>query len=148
MLIRVPDVKEWLDPWVQPGDEPGVAPEVLEHLRALLNTDNRFAGVDTLVHPAPPVLRPVRGPVQLGVAALDALLTDQDAAYAGEPCTVARTIAVPTAGVSVVDFDLDAATRDRLYAAGRASAQAFLTGWDFDAYLRGCRANSLPGLGG
>ncbi len=96
----------------------------------------------------PPVLRRVRGPVQVGVAALDALLTDQDTAYAGEPCTVARTISVPTAGVSLVDFDLDAATRDRLSAAGRAAAGDFVRTWDFPAYLRRCRATALPPLGG
>jgi len=96
----------------------------------------------------PPVLHRVRGPVRVGVAALDALLTDQDAAYAGEPCTVARTIAVPTGGVSLVDFDLDAAARDALYAAGRATAGEFLRTWDFPAYLRRCRATGLPALGG
>ncbi len=96
----------------------------------------------------PPVLHEVSGPVRVGVAALDALLTDQDAAYAGEPCTVARTIAVPTAGVSVVDFDLDAATREALRAAGRTAAEAFVTTWDFPAYVRGCRSTALPALGG
>lgn len=106
-------------------------------------------GVRLSAPPAqPPVLRPVRGPLVVGLAALDALLTDQDAAYAGEPCTVARTVAVPSQGVSAIDFDLDAATRDRLRDAGRAAAQAFLRTWDFPAYVAGCRTTALPALGG
>lgn len=60
MLETVPDVKEWLGPWVQTGAEPGVAPEGVEQLRALLNTDNRFAGVDTLAPTAPGGLRTLR----------------------------------------------------------------------------------------
>ena len=34
--------------WVELGSEPGVAPGSLEHVRALLNTDDRFHGVDRL----------------------------------------------------------------------------------------------------
>ena len=37
-----------LAPWLRLGDEPGVAPLPLERVRALLNTDNRYAGVDAL----------------------------------------------------------------------------------------------------
>ena len=36
--------------WVELGSEPGVAPEPLERIRALLNTDDRFHGVDRLAH--------------------------------------------------------------------------------------------------
>ncbi|HEU0103334.1 MAG TPA: patatin-like phospholipase family protein [Mycobacteriales bacterium] len=91
----------------------------------------------------PPVLHPVRTPVALGLAALDALLTDQDAAYAGEPCTTARTIAIPTSGVSVVDFDLSRATAERLFRSGREAAEAFLATWDEAAYVRRCRQTPL-----
>lgn len=92
---------------------------------------------------SPPVLHPVRGPVELGVAALDALLTDQGAAYAAEPCTAVRTIAVPTSGISVTDFDLSTAERDRLWTSGRDAAAGFLQNWDFAAYTAACR-NGLP----
>ncbi|WP_456787862.1 CGNR zinc finger domain-containing protein [Cellulomonas sp. P5_C5] len=34
--------------WVELGSEPGVAPGALERVRALLNTDDRFHGVDRL----------------------------------------------------------------------------------------------------
>ena len=89
--------------------------------------------------PTPPVTRDIDGPVELGLAALDTLLTDQGNAYLDDPCTVERTVFVPTSGVSVVDFDLDAATTDRLYRAGREAAQDFLRGWDFAGHVRRCR---------
>ncbi len=37
-----------LSEWVREGDRPGVAPQPLEALRGLLNTDDRFHGVDRL----------------------------------------------------------------------------------------------------
>ncbi|MFT4111081.1 CGNR zinc finger domain-containing protein [Propionicimonas sp.] len=78
MLDAVPDVKEWLSPWVQTGAEPGIAPDGLEHLRALLNTDNRFAGLDTLKTTAPSALRTLRDALRAFIvegnpAPLDAL---------------------------------------------------------------------------
>lgn len=89
--------------------------------------------------PTPPVTRSIDGPVDIALAALDTLLTDQGNAYLDDPCTVERTVFVPTAGVSVVDFDLDPATAERLYAAGRTAAQEFLAGWDFAGHVRRCR---------
>ena len=89
--------------------------------------------------PTPPVTRPVQGPLAVGLAALDTLLTDQGSAYLDDRCTVERTVFVPTEGVSVVDFDLDAATTERLHAAGVAAAGAFLADWDFSAHVRRCR---------
>jgi NTE family protein len=87
----------------------------------------------------PPVTREIDGPVELGLAALDTVLTDQGDDYRDDLCTVSRTVFVPTSGVSVVDFDLDAATTQRLYDAGRAAASEFLTGWDFADHVRRCR---------
>ncbi len=96
----------------------------------------------------PPVTHPVRGPLSLGLAAVDTLLTDQDAAYVDEPCTRSRTVFVDTSGVSAVDFDLGPAASNRLYTAGDAAARQFLTRWDFASYLARCRpaapATSAP----
>ena len=89
--------------------------------------------------PTPPVTRELDGPVDLALAALDTLLTDQGTAYLEDRCTVERTVFVPTAGVSVVDFDLDAATAGRLYDAGITAAREFLAGWDFAAHVARCR---------
>lgn len=89
--------------------------------------------------PTPPVTRELDGPVALGLAALDTLLTDQGTAYLEDRCTVERTVFVPTDGVSVVDFDLDAATTERLFDAGVTAAQEFLSGWDFARHVAACR---------
>jgi len=91
--------------------------------------------------PSPPETRRVEGPLSVGLAALDALLTDQGTAYLEDACTVERTVFVPTSGVSLVDFDfdIDPATTERLLAAGRAAAQEFLAGWDFPRHVRRCR---------
>ena len=42
--------------WVELGSEPGVAPGPLERVRALLNTDDRFHGVDRMVGGPVPLL--------------------------------------------------------------------------------------------
>ncbi len=68
------------------------------------------------------------------------LLTDQDAAYVDEPCTVRRTVFVPTEQVSAVDFDLTKAQSQSLYDAGLAAGRKFLRTWDFPAYVRHCRS--------
>jgi NTE family protein len=90
--------------------------------------------------PSPPVLRELDGPVQIGLAALDTLLTDQGSTYLEDPCTVERTVFVDTTGVSVVDFGIDRATQERLHDAGREATAAFLAGWDFAGHVARCRA--------
>lgn len=99
--------------------------------------------------PTPPVTRELEGPVALGLAALDTLLTDQGSAYLEDRCTVDRTVFVPTSGVSVVDFDLDAATTERLHAAGVTAAREFLSTWDFQRHVERCRRGGVsdPGPG-
>ena len=89
--------------------------------------------------PTPPVTQELDGPVDIALAALDTLLTDQGTAYLEDRCTVARTVFVPTPGVSVVDFDLDAVTAQRLYSSGRTAAREFLAGWDFAEHVVQCR---------
>ena len=89
--------------------------------------------------PTPPVTRAVDNPVEIGLAALDTLLTDQGSAFLEDPCTVERTVFVPTSEVSVVDFDLDRETQERLYASGRAAVADFLPGWDFAGHVTRCR---------
>ena len=102
-------------------------------------------GVRLTTPPSAPVTRSVEGPLEVGLAALDTVLTDQGNAYRDDACTVARTVFVPTSGVSVVDFDLDAATAERLRTSGRVAAQEFLRTWDFAAHIRDCRRTAVPG---
>jgi len=80
ILDLVPAVKNLLDPWITLGEEPGVAPAHLEAVRALLNTDDRFHGVDRLPQDAPAPVRALRDAVRAFVEGdgrpLDALAKD------------------------------------------------------------------------
>ena len=91
---------------------------------------------------SPPTTRPVRGPLALGLAAVEALLLAQDTAYVDEPCTVERTVFVPTDDTSSVDFDLPPAAQEDLWQRGRSAAERFLAGWDFAAHVARCRRRS------
>jgi NTE family protein len=80
----------------------------------------------------------------LAFGALETLISDQDAAYIDDPCTVRRTIFVPTESVGTLDFDISADERDALYNRGVRAAEEFLRSWDYPGYLRACRGGSAP----
>ena len=88
----------------------------------------------------PPATHAVRGPIAIGIAAIDTLFTSQDAAYTDDICTVKRTVFVPTDEVSAVDFSINRQRTDLLYANGAQAAKAFLAGWDFGDYKMSCRS--------
>ncbi|MFC6288492.1 patatin-like phospholipase family protein [Nocardioides sp. GCM10027113] len=88
--------------------------------------------------PEPPV-RPVRGPLSLGVSLVQTAIEACQAEHVLEPCNIDRSVFVDTADVSGLDFDLDDDDRDRLLAAGREAALAFLKTWDYEAWLARCR---------
>jgi NTE family protein len=83
--------------------------------------------------------RPVKGPVELGAALVETAIEGCQAEHVMDPCNVARTVAVDTSPVGATDFDIDDAARERLIAAGRSTARAFLAGWDYQAWLASCR---------
>lgn len=86
-----------------------------------------------------PPTRAVRGPLSIALAALGTLLSNQDTAYLDDPCTVRRTVFVPSESVSPIDFEITRGQVDALYASGSEAARAFLSAWDFDAYVEECR---------
>lgn len=96
-------------------------------------------GIRLSCPPGIPPTHRVHGPISLGTAALETLLSNQDAAYIDDPCTVRRTIFVPAKGVSPIDFDITAEQRDALYQGGVQAGQRFLETWDFADYLAACR---------
>jgi NTE family protein len=98
----------------------------------------------TTLPDTPPAPQPVRGPLAIGRAALETLLTDQGQSYLEDRCTVERSVFVPTDEVSIVDFDLSEQAREDLYVSGRAAAQAFLAGWDFVGHVARCRGGLTP----
>lgn len=62
-----------------------------------------------------------------------------DQTYLEQPCVARRTITVDTAEVGIVDFWASEARRVATVTNGRVAAEAFLSEWDWDEYLRNCR---------
>jgi NTE family protein len=54
----------------------------------------------------------------------------------------ARTIPIPTLGVSTLDFKLSRERTDALYQSGRDTAQKFLTSWNFGQYVSTFRSGA------
>ena len=80
----------------------------------------------------------------MAFGALETLISDQDAAYIDDPCTVRRTIFVPAESVGTLDFDITAQQRDAQYNRRLLAAQEFLEAWDYPEYLRACRGEPAP----
>lgn len=108
-------------------------------------------GIRLSARPGIPPTHPVHGPVSLGIAAIETLVSNQDNAYIDDPCTVRRTIFVPADEVSPIDFDITAEQRDALYQRGVLAGQEFLRTWSYpDTWRRAaarrkarpCRAKS------
>jgi NTE family protein len=95
-------------------------------------------GIRLSARPGVPPTHPVHGPVSLGIAAVETMLSDQDAAYIDDPCTVRRTIFVPAQDISSLDFNITPQAREALYDAGVRAGEAFLASWSFPEYLAQC----------
>jgi NTE family protein len=52
-----------------------------------------------------------------------------------EKANYARTVTIPSLGVSSVDFNLKPETVDSLFESGRAAAERFLENWTFEGYI-------------
>ena len=101
-------------------------------------------GIRLSARPGKPPTHQIRGPLSLAFGALETLISDQDAAYIDDPCTVRRTIFVPAESVGTLDFDITAEERDALYDRGLHAAEQFLESWDYPEYLRACRGERTP----
>ena len=101
-------------------------------------------GIRLSARPGIPPTHPVRGPVSLGIATIETLVSNQDNAYIDDPCTVKRTIFVPAEGVSPIDFDITAEQREALYQRGLQAGQAFLKKWNYADYLKACGGPVRP----
>jgi NTE family protein len=95
-------------------------------------------GIRLSARPGIPPTHPVHGPVSLGIAAIETLVSNQDNAYIDDPCTVRRTIFVPADEVSPIDFDITAEQREALYQRGLHAGQEFLKTWNYADYLAAC----------
>jgi NTE family protein len=95
-------------------------------------------GIRLSARPGIPPTHPVHGPVSLGIAAIETLVSNQDNAYIDDPCTVRRTIFVPANEVSPIDFDITAEQREALYQRGLQAGQQFLKTWNYPDFLAAC----------
>lgn len=95
-------------------------------------------GIRLSARPGIPPTQPVHGPVSLGIAAIETLVSNQDNAYIDDPCTVRRTIFVPADEVSPIGFDITAEQREALYQRGLRAGRQFLQTWDYQDYLAAC----------
>jgi NTE family protein len=95
-------------------------------------------GIRLAARPGIPPTHPVHGPVSLGIAAIETLVSNQDNAYIDDPCTVRRTIFVPADEVSPIDFDITTEQRKALYERGLHAGQEFLKTWNYADYLAAC----------
>lgn len=95
-------------------------------------------GIRLSARPGIPPTHPVHGPVSLGLAAIETLVSNQDNAYIDDPCTVRRTIFVPADEVSPIDFNITVAQREALYQRGLQAGQQFLQAWNYADYLKAC----------
>jgi NTE family protein len=82
-----------------------------------------------------------------GTALLDMMVQAQDRLYFTDD-TAARTILIPTQGVSRASFDFSRGLMDTLYQSGRQAADEFLRNWDFQRYIAQYRTGSSVGLNG
>jgi NTE family protein len=101
-------------------------------------------GIRLSARPGIPPTHPVHGPVSLGIAAIETLVSNQDNAYIDDPCTVRRTIFVPASEVSPIDFNITAEQREALYQRGLQAGKQFLTTWNYADFLAACGGPVKP----
>lgn len=92
-----------------------------------------FEGVESAL----PKLKPLRllGPPSLLESLVTTMLVGHDQTHLNEPWVSARAIRVVSTDVSALDFGISRKRLETLYDRGYAAAQAFLSTWDFEAYL-------------
>ena len=89
--------------------------------------------------PAGAVLPDLRSDVEFFKAIVSTMLQGRDRFYVDED-SFARTIPIPTLGVSTTDFAIAPETAQALFDSGKAAAARFLSAWDFGAYRKKYRS--------
>ena len=67
---------------------------------------------------------------------INTALLGHDQTYLSQPSVFARTIAVDSAGIGYLNFEISQEQRETLYTNGYQAAREFLGAWDWHAYLR------------
>ena len=82
---------------------------------------------------AAPQRNVISDPISLYKAMANTAMNAHDSYYLTDD-RFAQTVTIDTSGVSPVDFNLDQPAKDRLFAAGVAAANTFLTHWNEDQF--------------
>jgi NTE family protein len=86
------------------------------------------------VAPAAAELPRVGGNVAFLKAIVETMMEAHDRLYV-QQADYARTIPIPTLGVTTTQFDISPAQTAALFESGRSAAAAFLDGWNFERYI-------------
>lgn len=81
-----------------------------------------------------PMVHPTNPPIELVVALVETMMNGWDARHIDDAGSAARTIFADTGFVSSLDFNLSAADKARLVAAGHDAATRFLSTWNDKAW--------------
>jgi NTE family protein len=96
------------------------------------------AASDAIAEPLEEMRRLRKGPIgfyRFGKSLIETMMTAHDRLYI-EEAQFARTIPIPTCGISTINFRLSSEDAERLYESGREAAKEFLKRWNFDGYKR------------
>jgi NTE family protein len=97
--------------------------------------------------PHPPVASEPDGmpsPIGYVKALADTMMQAHDRFYV-EQANFARTIPIPTCGVTTTQFDISPEQTKKLFDSGQTAAEDFLRTWDFAAYVAKFRKAQTPG---
>jgi NTE family protein len=83
-------------------------------------------------------------PLSLARALIATMTNAHDQIYVDQPSVASRTVFVETRGVRATDFDMEPATKRRLYDNGTRAAEEFLASWDYATWRR-TYAHALAG---
>jgi NTE family protein len=80
----------------------------------------------------------IHGPLSMFAALIATMMEAHDRMYI-EGDAFARTIPIPTKGVTATEFDLSKERAETLYQSGRTAAESFFSTWNFAEYKRNFR---------
>jgi NTE family protein len=95
--------------------------------------------LDALGIAAEPPPEPVRGVVRMGLALIETAIEANQAEHVLDPCNISRSVYVDTRDVGAIDFSISEAEQRLLIERGHEAAAAFLSTWDYTAWLKDCR---------
>ena len=88
----------------------------------------------------------VKGILGLARAMVGTMTNFHDQMHIDDPSVLARTMFVDSGNVKATDFNIDSPTQELLFEHGRAAAGKFLTGWEFERYVKEFRSGAVIDL--